>query len=937
MPEISSNDQSFFQLMKEDREQEQYGVQLLLNEPKFKEDLGNLIEFGLFEPVRNPGPEEGQTQGYFRVPYWPVLDYLKAAARAAGNSGDDELAQLALSVVRNVTRNGGPELRDNHHTCRAFAEVLCSVPTSAVSMDDVDLFPDWLGGRFDGGSVVHVLANGGIQRFLGSDAEADWQKACQMVFHCTALEPARDGAGTGKLQPVVDEFWIKELTSKTATPLGAKVGAAASSMFLQRLRSAYANEIGSTVSWIVRAAVEEHPQNHQWEVAYNVFVDALRDALLAWLEEQPDTAAEFVKSMIVDPAQMVNRVAVFLIDRRFESLRGLVPLVLRPHFLRPEYLHETYNLLKNHFAQLEAPEQQMILEAIEELPPSPISTDPELHRQHDQVRWLSAIYGQGSARADALAEQLGLPSTLPAHPDLHSYMEMRVGFGDSPYSPEELAAFAANGTLIERLDNFEPGDEWDGPTVRALSDALVQAVSDEPWVYLNILESFLTAKPAYQYAVLAGLKRSWDNSTGSDASLDWNLAWSRIVSFLRDLLLSEPFWQALASDKTSEPDLTPSRSWIVALAADLLRAGTRRDEHAYPPELLEEAWPIVVALIERADSLDQPSDSDAMTAAINSPKGKAVETLIEHALRVCRVADASRHGHHEEWQAVEPVFNAEILKCKDHNFEFSTLIAAYIGNMIYISGEWVAANVRLIFPRAYTANMKAAISGLAFAPALARIDELLTEAAVFEWAFENEIGNKHARENLIQRIAISYIWGSERLASPRVRYLFENNRSEDLDIVIGYFWNVRGEQLDAKQKVRVLQFWNRCLTWARGLSEAPTSTLANLSRLSSYIQKLDTFTERLLTEVAPYVSTDFNATQFVENLNRLAEESPGRVSRILGRTLDTYQPVFDYEGQLAGLLRKLLENSDTRLEALRHVNRVRLPEMAALYREFTST
>ncbi|HXQ11265.1 MAG TPA: hypothetical protein VN805_09765, partial [Caulobacteraceae bacterium] len=152
-----------------------------------------------------------------------------------------------------------------------------------------------------------------------------------------------------------------------------------------------------------------------------------------------------------------------------------------------------------------------------------------------------------------------------------------------------------------------------------------------------------------------------------------------------------------------------------------------------------------------------------------------------------------------------------------------------------------------------------------------------------------------------------------------------------------YFWNVRGEQLDAKQKVRVLQFWNRCLTWARGLSEAPTSTLANLSRLSSYIQKLDTFTERLLTEVAPYVSTDFNATQFVENLNRLAEESPGRVSRILGRTLDTYQPVFDYEGQLAGLLRKLLENSDTRLEALRHVNRVRLPEMAALYREFTST
>ena len=258
-----------------------------------------------------------------------------------------------------------------------------------------------------------------------------------------------------------------------------------------------------------------------------------------------------------------------------------------------------------------------------------------------------------------------------------------------------------------------------------------------------------------------------------------------------------------------------------------------------------------------------------------------------------------------------------------------------LGNLLYVSQKWVEENSPLIFPTEHPSNMRAAVAGLAFAPAAALIDKLLLESNVFDWAFHNEIIDKHARENLIQRIALAYLWGSDQLTSPRLKYLFDQNMREDINTIVAYFWAARSKSRE--QRERILQFWDHCIAWAGKFSEAPATTLSGLSRLAVCIDTLGEFEERLLSAVASYVLEDFNAVQFIENLNRLADVSPVRISNIVGRMLDAYEPLYDYEGQLAGLFRKLLGNSETRLDALRLVNRVRLPEMTALYREFTTT
>jgi hypothetical protein len=63
------------------------------------------------------------------------------------------------------------------------------------------------------------------------------------------------------------------------------------------------------------------------------------------------------------------------------------------------------------------------------------------------------------------------------------------------------------------------------------------------------------------------------------------------------------------------------------VVADFLRTGTKDDAHAYPEALLPRALGVIKILLERAPAVDEPSD-DAMTQAINSSKGKAVEALM---------------------------------------------------------------------------------------------------------------------------------------------------------------------------------------------------------------------------------------------------------------------------------------------------------------------
>lgn len=900
---------AFIQRMTEGEEQAQWGFELLLKRDDYTEFFDHLYDAGLFSPEQNPGPRPADQPGYVHIHFWYALNYLVAVARRSGEIDDPELAQKVMIVVRDVThaRESDGSIIDNYHTWRTFADILGLVPGTVVTMDDLDLIPIWLSSKYDRGGVGSSLDKGVIYKCLTSDMQEDWNKASIALRHCTAIEWVdEEGFGGKRKKPVtiVDDYWLKKLIEHHASNLGIKVGRDTANIFLDRLREVFDHEGREVPSFLQRPAIEDHDQNHSWDGPANRFVEGLRDVLLGWVDHDFSTAQPFILNLIGDGDEIVRRVGIFLLNKRWDVLLDTYLKVLGPQLFDRGHLHELYGLLHDHFHEFSEEQKTATIEAIRQIP-SPAEGDDSDHRQrYIQRNWLSAISRKGYEPADTWFQELQSDEalgTLPEHPDFHSYIESWSGPGPSPYSLSELLAFSEDGTIIDRLNDFQQTDSWRGPTSGALVDTLEEAVMQDHRQFIGVLPSFLDAGRPYQYGIINGFKRLWDAPEEKHGQVDWNSVWDALVGFIESLLGNAEFW-----NEQVEPDhdLTPTRDWIPPVIAELLRSGTRNDEKAFLEALLPRTWSLIELLLENLEQ-EPEAHEDAMHQAINSSKGKAIEALFSQALRECRIADCISGGHVEIWERMQPTFERELAKCKDDNFEFSTLIGSYIANIDYIDHSWLQANIGHIFPQQYISNFACALEGLAYAPATRSVYAMLLEGGVLDFSLQNDLKGRHSRNKIIQRIALAYLWGDEDLGSSRFTSLFKPDREDDLDQVSSFLWSVNNQELTKGQVELILCFWEKCIEWTRSVDELPVKLLSNLSRLSCYIESIEDREERLLCAVAPHVSEDYNSIEFIEQLDRLAERDPAAVSAAFQAMLKAHKPIYDYQDQIRSLLTKL--------------------------------
>jgi hypothetical protein len=516
-------------------------------------------------------------------------------------------------------------------------------------------------------------------------------------------------------------------------------------------------------------------------------------------------------------------------------------------------------------------------------------------------------------------------------------METRWGHGPTPYPVQELVAFAKDGNIVDQLNSFTQNSSWSGPSTRSLVDTLIEAVAAEPTLFLGVLDFFLAAKRPYQYGLIAGFKKLWDAPTDPKKPVDinWNNAWPELMGFFDSLIRPDSFW---AEDVTESDVLTPTRDWIPSVISDFLRAGTRDDKTAYNPNLLPQGWSLIEILVRRSIKQNEADPSRAMDKAINSPKGQAIEALIDHALRFCRVSDAQAGNHADAWAAMTPLFDEQLAEYQNANYEFSTLAGAYVAHIHYMSTDWCERNFAKIFAKDFPQNCLSAIDGLARAPPSAPIYDLLLSHGIVIWALRNSPAEFRARENILERIALAYLWGKETLNSDNFNFIFGGKRFDDLQHIAHYLWSVSGQPLTEKQKTLILEFWKECVARTRDAASQPAHLLSAISQLSVYVTSLGQQEEALLLAVAPFVGVEHNADDFFKNLDRLVNNNSAAVCRVLDAALTGYKPDFDFEDRLKTLLRKLALREETRNDALRLAERLvgRFPGVVELYQEITS-
>jgi len=935
MAELTAKQESFIKMMTGSEELARRGFDLLVKRSDCEQFFDALNAAGLFDPSHNPGPAPATEEGYFYIPYWSALDYLTAVAKLSGEKNDSILANKVLQVVRSVSKWQTPEgsSRSNYHTFRKFAEILGLVPTATITLEDTSLVGLWLKDKFEPRLVTHALLNA-VSRLLGSHSAEDWDKAVEVLRQCTIIQRCSESKLTQrKPTSELEYYWLEELLKRHATQFGAKTGKKAAEILLSRVREIYSSEGHKLSSVTYRPAIEDHGQNFRWRAEENWSVEGLRDVVLGWLANDATTGRSFAKNLLTDELEILRRVGIYVVAERWATLQELfVPFVV-PLIHDSGHLHELYNLIKQHFVDLKDEERAATVEAIRKIPAPTWSDDPVRSLKRIQLRWLSAISGNGYSPADEWAAELqadGKLGRFSDHPDFGSYMETRVGPGPSQYSVQELIAFAKAGVVVDRLNSFEPGDEWEGPTLEGLVRAVTDAVRNAPEAFLQVLPNFLLAKRPFQHCVISGLQQSWQVKEGENVEVDWNLAWEKLVDFFERLVENPDFWTEQVTETAA---FIGNRDWVASAISEFLHAGTRNDERAYPSHLLPRTWSLIQILMENTRPIDQPGD-DAMFEAINSTKGKAIEALFGQALRTCRAADQANGSHAEAWAVARPLFETELHKCKNTNYEFSTLAGAYLPNLDYMDREWTRNNVERIFPAKFISNSTCAIVGLAYAPFTRPVYTMLAEQGVLDRALGYELKARNGRERLLERIAAAYLWGEEELESSRFKYIFNTKRVEDLDEITRTLWTARDSDLGGQQKQRVIAFWDRCVTWSQVLAKPPAQLFSSLSTLTCYLPTADGRNRELLEVVAPYVHDGYNADSFFKELVRLVELSPDGVSVVLGKAIETRIPSFDFEDHIKSLLLGLAEKGK-KTDAIQYAERLRSLGMQDIFDRLT--
>jgi hypothetical protein len=927
---LTTNERAFIDKMKESEELARHGFSLLLKRPDFLRFFQPLRDAGLFAPECNPAPEPAPEQGYVRIPYWSALDYLVAIAKQAGTTNDLALATQVMDIVRAVSqwRETDGQPRHNYQTARRFTEILGHLPTSAVSKADLDLLATWLTDRFERMLVAVAIDETLLPHLLASTSVEDWDKAIRVLQHTTAVTWVEEpGTKSKTARTILDDHWLQQILAHHVQPLAAKRPQETTQLLEGRVRDVYATDLHKEHSIIYRPAIEDNEQNHQFRAAENRTVEALRDALLTWVGNEPTNAAPYLETLLRSDSEILRRIAIYIMNRYWPTMRSLyLPLVQREPFTSG-HLHELYALLAERFVEFTGPEREATIDALRHMPPPTHAEEPDTSRKHLQQRWLTAIVGKGAAEVDDWMATLTADPTVgppPSHPDFTSYMSSWSGPGASPYTVEELLGFAAAEVLSNRLNNFEETGSWGSRTLDGLISVLQDSARTNPAAFVRVLPSLVDAKSGFQQAVIRGLQQAWDAKQQS-APCNWDEGWEQLIGF---------FEKVVAKPNLGE-DEDNQHKWLLAAIADCLRAGTQDDEHAYTPTLLTRTQAIIDALLQRLPAETKLTD-DPMFTAINTPKGRAIEALFSHALRACRVADQTTGNHTSLWAKLQPIFDREVNACQNNNVEFSTLCGAYLAQLEYLDARWTAQHVPNIFPAASPINEQAAIAGLAYAAFTRRIYEQLVHGGIVDRALQYDLKGREAREKLLERIAAAYVWGIETLDAPRFQMIFSNDNAKELEQVTWVLWTLRHQNVADEQRERILVFWDRCITWSQSQTTVPASLLSALSGLATYIVAVDEGGRRLLLAVAPHVGIGHHTYEFVDELLRLAEQNSVVVADVLGAMIEARVPEYDYEDRLHKLL-KILAAKGKKNEVLRLLDRLlSLPGMHDLYNELTA-
>jgi|GEM_PF-6852661 len=876
--------EAFVQALKETSASKKWGFNKLAQREDILSFFDELKKQGLFTSSENPAPAQASSGGYY-IPYWEALTYLEPATLAAAKQKNQVVLSEIKSIIISVTKFSQEHDEKgitNFSTWHFFTKILAFFPSDQILAEDIKLIEHWLECVFDTSLVVHEIT----KKFLPKIMEGEKEHAKILIKELFPILLGSDhveekgdlGTFWGKERPHVETYWLNDFFKTHAEKMGSIYGDIVVPILVFKLDGILTEEV-NTYSFHRRPAIEDHQQNHHDHAFETVLITALRNVLTAFAAARASDAVGCVKNLLSSKHTILNRVGWHIIDILFSQYKAIFVERLSPEIFSRDVWHEMYLLLRNNFSSLTDVEKNKVFESIQSIriPGERPDDERREYKEHVERDWLSAIYNKGSEKVDARFSELMSKRELGGlrdHPEFISYHETFFGQPPAPISAEDLLGMRHDKLDAIRIFNdFEPKNGWREPTYRSFADVLGLAVQKEPEFFLEDVDAFLTLKIPYLYGLVSGLKNV---KLGQVLS-----GWQRALGLCSKIVGDNTFWLETTDEEKSFD--RPNREWVLGAICDLLDSGVKIDETAFDAVLLPKAKIIINTILDKTKPDKDVNIQDAMTYALNTTRGRCLGVLFNFSLRSARVADKEQGSHEQLWQDLQPIFERELEKCKDDNYEFSTYCGAYLPNLLYLSKDWLLNNLDRIFPAENPNNRSCALQGFSFVGHYN--DELykLLSKKVFLPALIKDDLNEGTRRRLLQLATLSYLRGNEGLTEADGVFgsIISNFRKEDITEIAWFLYHLRDETMKEEQILRVMAFWKTCCNKTKGNEEEYGIVLSNLSRLIVYVSGTKEDELALLEDVARFVGKNHNGPTFIKGLSRVAINNPSAAGGFL--------------------------------------------------------
>ncbi len=635
-----------------------------------------------------PEPEPTDDDQYIQFsPWWPGKYLVKVASK---------IPQKVLGVLEKIKT-------DNRLALDDCGQAILNMPDDFLinNADDIiNLFDKWLDSKYIG--FIYKRAIDLFKKYI----ELGFFEGVYKLLDI--LSKTKKGK-TGGLKFRFDAYHYKELTEKYLPKVIENSPTKVLDVIEKHLKEAIVTENrnknpkeDSSDAW--RPTIEDSDQNWEHDDPEDIFVTIIRDIAEILCKNKIKTINVILNRWLKEDFSIFQRLVIHCarICRDLDMFAHSLILDKTRLFMGKPGYHEYLLLLRDGYKELYDEQKLEFLKWVEEGPPQEDLKQFERYKQGEQLRILLII--EETIKKDTGTEKQfkyyleflnRIRKNIPEleHPAFPYYHTVRIGT-ESSFSKEEIAKMSPEQFINWTKNNLQPPFGIIGPSPEGVSRIFQEVVKENPGPYVLASEKFLDEKifPTYLCGFINGLGNAIKDSKFFELE--------PVLRFIEHPL---KFNEGPKVKSKPEEFAIGQYSWLRVSISDFIEELVRKNEFILSDKIMVRTQKVLIELILRDEDPTEeserkygPGNMDYVTYCINSNRGRAMNALIQHALRRARMRTEEEKKAEEGKGSFPPGERMDLYKeflAERLDEESSPSVQSCYGRsliyLFYLDQEWV--------------------------------------------------------------------------------------------------------------------------------------------------------------------------------------------------------------------------------------------------------